>query len=543
MADPATGGPSPRAVLATLGGGARFLLLSSFLIPLGSFMVLPFMSVFLHERLGMGLGAVGAVLAVASLVQFSGGILGGALADRIGLRRTMLWALVIRTAGFAGLLLALRWPPLAVAALVLTCGGAALYLPANKAYLVHGVDEERRPAFLSLGNAALNAGMAVGPLVAGPFVLESPGPVFLASAALFVVVTVGHARLPPVDEGSVPGPVPSPGPAPVPVPDASGASGPGASERGTPGHGSPGSGLSARGLLAGVAVLPFAANALAFYLYFHFQHYLAVYAVERASATFYSLVLLLCFVLVIVVQPLASSAIGRMPYGLALAGGFAGLAAGLAVLAVGTRPALLAGGVLITLADIVLFLKNDLEALRRGTRSDAVVFGQQRLAAGLGAGASGALGGLLYGLTDRAGGTGTFWLVAAAQCLLLPPLLLLLARRRTVAVPDPAATGAPGAGAATGESPGSTGPDRTAGPPDTTGTTHTRTHAGTGLTGTSTHTSTHTSTSTSTSTSTQGSPHSHAPGDSDGPNRDPDPDPDPEGTSTHHGAHRRIPGR
>ncbi|WP_329812868.1 MFS transporter, partial [Streptomyces sp. GSL17-113] len=78
----------------------RFLLLSSFLIPLGSFMVLPFMSVFLHERLGMGLGTVGVVLAVASLVQFSGGIVGGALADRIGLRRTMLWALLIRTAGF-----------------------------------------------------------------------------------------------------------------------------------------------------------------------------------------------------------------------------------------------------------------------------------------------------------------------------------------------------------------------------------------------------------------------------------------------------------
>ncbi|MFD0431618.1 hypothetical protein ACFQ60_43700 [Streptomyces zhihengii] len=67
----AAGGPL-RATLASLGGPLRFLLLSSFLIPLGSFMVLPFMSVFLHERLGMGLGAVGVVLAAASLVQFSG---------------------------------------------------------------------------------------------------------------------------------------------------------------------------------------------------------------------------------------------------------------------------------------------------------------------------------------------------------------------------------------------------------------------------------------------------------------------------------------
>jgi MFS family permease len=406
-----------RAALATVDGPLRFLLLSSFLIPLGSFMVLPFMSVFLHERLGMGLGTVGVVLAAASFVQFSGGIVGGALADRIGLRRTMLWALVVRTAGFVGLLLALRWPPLAVGALILTCCGAALYLPANKAYLIHGVDDERRPAFLSAGNAALNAGMAVGPLIAGPFVLSAPGGLFVAVTALFVVVTAGHARLP--DAGA------------AHEPDPQQASRPAAADgRSTP-PGRPGTDGRGGGLFAGVAVLPFAANALAFYLYFHFQHYLAVYAVERASSAFYSLVLLLCFTLVIVVQPLASGLIRRMPYATALAVGFTGLAAGLAVLAVGNRPALLAGGALITLGDIVLFLKNDLEALRRSARSDAVVFGRQRLAAGLGAGLSGLVGGQFYGLAEGAGNTGRFWLLAAAQCLLLPLLLPVLRGRAT----------------------------------------------------------------------------------------------------------------
>lgn len=405
MAEPTPRGPDLRASLLPLTGPLRFLLLSSFLIPLGSFMVLPFMSVFLHERLGMGLGTVGVVLAVASLVQFSGGIVGGALADRVGLRRTMLWALVVRTAGFAGLLLALRWPTLAIWALVLTCCGAALYLPANKAYLVHGIEDERRPAFLSAGNAALNAGMAVGPLVAGPFVLSSPGWLFAAATALFLAVTAGHARLPGTDGG----------------------------------HATESREAAPARLLTGVALLPFAANALAFYLYFHFQHFLAVYAVERASGSFYSMVLLLCFTLVIVVQPLASGLIRRMPYALALAIGFAGLAAGLAALAAGTRVALLTGGALITLGDIVLFLKNDLEALRRSPRSDAVVFGQQRLAAGLGACASGVLGGQLYSIGERAGHTGWFWSLAAAQCLLLPPLLLTL-RRRTARPPVPTAT-------------------------------------------------------------------------------------------------------
>lgn len=421
MAERDAGGGPLREALASFTGPLRFLLLSSFLIPLGSFMVLPFMSVFLHERLGMGLGTVGVVLAAASLVQFSGGVVGGAVAERIGLRATMTWALVVRTAGFVGLLAALRWPPLAVGALILTCCGAALYLPANKAYLVDGVDEERRPVFLSAGNAALNAGMAVGPLVAGPFVLSSPAPLFLAVTALFAVVTLGHARLPASPGG-----------------DRAAPDGP------------------RQGLLAGIAVLPFAANALAFYLYFHFQHYLAVYAVERASASFYSLVLLLCFLLVIVVQPPASGLIRRMPYPVALAAGFTGLAAGLAVLSLGTRPALLVGGTLITLGDIVLFLKNDLEALARSPRSDAVVFGQQRLAAGLGACASGVLGGQLYSLSERGGGTGAFWLMAAAQCLVLPLLLLPLrhaAGTRPPAGHDPAGRDAAGSDHADGHDP------------------------------------------------------------------------------------------
>ncbi|MFG3256043.1 MFS transporter [Streptomyces sp. NPDC048172] len=417
-----------------LNGGARFLLLSSFLIPLGSFMVLPFMSVFLHERLGMGMGAVGVVLAVASLVQFSGGIFGGALAERAGLRRTMVWALALRSAGFAAFVAALRWPHLAVAALLLTCCGAALYLPANKAYLVHGVPAERRPAFLSVSNAALNAGMAAGPLIAGPFVLSAPGGLFVAVTALFVLMTAGHARLPDraVATGTVPdGPVPG-GPATDvlvadrSVADASVAEGPTAHGPVTdsPVSDGPSTGVPARhglhGLLQGAAPLPFAATVLSFYLYFYFQHYLAVFAVERASAQFYSLVLLTCFLQVIVVQPLASGWIGRLPYARALALGFAALAAGMAVLAAGSRAAILLGAALITFGDLVLFLKNDLEALARSPRSDAAVFGQQRLAAGLGACASGVLGGALGG-----GDGAVFWLVAAAQCAVLPPLLAL----------------------------------------------------------------------------------------------------------------------
>lgn len=391
-----------RSGLARLTGPQRFLLAGSFLIPLGSFAVLPFMSVLLHERLGMGLGTVGVVLAVASLVQFSGGVVGGAIAERIGLRRTMLLALVIRTTGFACFLPGLRHPAAAVFALFLVSVGAALYLPANKAYLIHRVDEEQRPLLLSASGSALNAGIALGPLAAAPFVLSASAGLFTAVTALFAAITVGHALLPAESHhGQDIG-----------------------AEQGQP--------APRERAFAGLAVLPFVTTVLSLYVFMFFQHYLALYAVPRTSPTYYGLVLALYALLLVVAQPLLSDRIARLPYVRALWIGFGAMAAGMATLAVGDHAAILAGALLVCLGETVLFFKNDLEALARSPRAPAVVFGHQRLAAGIGAFASGVVGGESYQLAERTGGAGWFWVAVAAQCALLP----LLLRGRT-ALTDP----------------------------------------------------------------------------------------------------------
>ncbi|MET8685270.1 MFS transporter [Streptomyces sp. NPDC004732] len=380
-------------------GPQYFLLAGSFLIPLGSFAVLPFMSVLLHERLGMGLGAVGIVLAVASFVQFSGGVVGAALAERIGLRRTMLLALVIRTAGFATFLPGLSRPAWAVAALFLVSCGAALYLPANKAYLVTGVEEDRRAPLLSASSSAFNAGIALGPIAAAPFVLKASAGLFTAVTVLFGLITAGHAVLPRATEAGEEGHRPGARP---------------------PEDGKP---------VAGSPLLPLAITALSVYVFMFFQHYLALYAVGRTSTLFYGLVLALYALLLVVTQPLLSDWIARLPYPRALRIGFAALATGMAALALGHPAAILGGALLICLGEVVLFLKNDLEALSRSDRSPAVVFGRQRLAAGIGAFASGIAGGEGYAWAEGSGHAGLFWVAVAAQCALLPPLLLCALRR------------------------------------------------------------------------------------------------------------------
>ncbi|WP_410539936.1 MFS transporter [Streptomyces sp. KL2] len=387
---------------ARFTGPQRFLLAGSFLIPLGSFAVLPFMSVLLHQRLGMDLGTVGVVLAVASLIQFSGGVAGAVIAERAGLRRTMLLALVIRTAGFAAFLPGLHRPAVAVAALVLVSCGAALYLPANKGYLVHRAGEEQRPLLLSASNSAFNAGIALGPLAAAPLVLDSSAVLFGAVTVLFAAVTVGHALLP----------------AETPDRPPDGAGEPG---RRPPHRGGP---------FAGLAVLPFTATVLSLYVFMFFQHYIAVYSVPRTSPVFHGAVLTLYALLLVVAQPVLADRIARMPYGRALRVGFAAMGAGMATLAVGTPVTILTGALLVCLGETVLFLKNDLEALARSPRAPAVVFGHQRLAAGIGAFASGLAGGEGYQLAEEAGRAGLFWAAVAIQCVLSPVALAAVPRLR-----------------------------------------------------------------------------------------------------------------
>ncbi|MEV5432582.1 MFS transporter [Streptomyces sp. NPDC052701] len=376
-------------------GPQAFLLTASFLITLGSFAVLPYMSVLLHQRLGLGLGTVGIVLAVASLVQFSGGVAAGALAARVGLRATMLTALAVRTAGFAAFVPGMTSPVLAVGALFLVSCGAALYLPANKAYLVAGADEADRPRLLSASGSAFNAGIALGPPAAAPLVLGSPTVLFSCVTTLFALVGIGHALLPPA--------------AARPVADAAGQSRQHDND-----------------------LPPFAVTVLSVYIFMFFQHYLALYAVARTSAGYYGAVLMGYACLLVVAQPLLSRWIAELAYRDAMKVGFGSMAAGTAVIAYGGYAGIGAGAALMCVGEVVLFLKNDLEALARSSAAPAVVFGRQRLAAGLGAFGSGVVGGQVYAGAEAMGSARGFWLAVCLQALLLPLLLKAVVRRRRI---------------------------------------------------------------------------------------------------------------
>ncbi|MER5456389.1 MFS transporter [Micromonospora sp. NPDC002389] len=389
--------------------GAQWaVLVSGLLVNVGSFSIYPYLAVLLRERMGLGMGQIGVLLGVATLVQFASAPVTAALAERIGLQRSLRGATVLYTLGGCGFLAGEGRPAFTVAGLVLIAAGGSLYSPAYRGYLVHGVGPQARPRLVSAGNAAGNLGIALGPVV-GALLIRYPGTMFAVVTALYAGLALGHLFLPREPSGAPTAPV-----------------------------------EPFRRVLSGVAVLPFAVTALSIYLYMQFYQYLSSYAQGRVATLVFGAAMMGYSLGLALAQPLVAERVGRMAYRPAMAIGFGALAVGMVAFAGGHWSTLLVGVTVISLGNAVLFLKNDLEALARSRRSATVVFGQQRLAVGVGSFLSGVVGGNAYGAFESAGLLPGFWLAVAAQCVLLPPLLLAgraLVRRRRDATPGSRAVG------------------------------------------------------------------------------------------------------
>ncbi|MFJ2822948.1 MFS transporter [Streptomyces toxytricini] len=392
-----------------LPSGLKALIGLSFVVALGSYMVTPFIGVLMVEAVGLDIRVAGVLVAVATFVQFGGSILGGPVVDRLGLKRTMVLALTLRTVGLVLFGLAVKVPWVAYPAVVLVAAGPALYLPANKAYIVTSVSDTLRPLFLGVSSAALNAGMGLGPLLAALLVDADPVLLLIGLAGLFALITAAHqAALKPVER--------RPAQAPAPAGAAPGQQGRKAALRS--------------------ALRPILFTSLAFYVYFFFQSFMGLYATGVGNIQVLGWVMLLNCAMVVVLQPVWADRIARADYRLLVASSFALMALGTAAMSLGSVPALLAGTALFTLGEIFLFLRCDLELVDRVPGNPAFAFGVQRLTAGIGGLLAGVVGGFLFAHYQAAGDPDAFWLAVAAQAAGAALLAALLgAGRRTAAQP------------------------------------------------------------------------------------------------------------
>lgn len=178
----------------------RLLILTQLAFNIGFFAVLPFLAEHLADAIGMAGWLVGLVLGLRTFSQQGLFVVGGALADRYGVRPVVLAGCVLRIAGFGWLGYADEiW---AVVGAVLLIGfAAALFSPAVESEVARqAVEWEEagggsRTRVLALFTVAGQVGSFVGPLLGALLLAVDFRVACLAGAGVFVLVLAGHAWL------------------------------------------------------------------------------------------------------------------------------------------------------------------------------------------------------------------------------------------------------------------------------------------------------------------------------------------------------------
>lgn len=141
----------------------RLLLVNQLVGNTGFYLLIPFLSDYLLDDLGLSAAVVGVVLGVRNLSQQGLFLVGGSAADRLGARGVIIVGAAIRAAGF-GLFAIAESLFVVLLASVLTGFAGALFNPAVRAYLAQDAGDRRAEAF-ALFNVFGNVGVTAGPLL------------------------------------------------------------------------------------------------------------------------------------------------------------------------------------------------------------------------------------------------------------------------------------------------------------------------------------------------------------------------------------------
>ncbi|QNI04989.1 MFS transporter [Mycobacterium kubicae] len=169
---------------------SQVLMLNQFGINMGFYMLMPYLAGYLAGPLGLAAWAVGLVLGVRNFSQQGMFIVGGTLADRLGYKPLIVAGCVLRTGGFALLVVAHSLPAVLIAAAATGFAGA-LFNPAVRAYLAADAGDRRVDAF-AMFNLFYQAGILLGPLVGLTLMALDFRVTAAAAAAVFAVLTAAQ---------------------------------------------------------------------------------------------------------------------------------------------------------------------------------------------------------------------------------------------------------------------------------------------------------------------------------------------------------------
>jgi MFS family permease len=181
------------------------LMLGSFIDRLGGSLLFPFFALYITDRFGVGMIEVGLLFTIFSLTSIVGGVLGGALTDKLGRRFMLLFGLV--ASGLSSLLMGyignlhVFYALAAFVGLLSNAGG-----PAQQAMIADLLPEEKRSQGFAMHRVIFNLAVTIGPALGGLIAAQSYYALFVFDAvssfitALIVYFVIPETK-PALEEG------------------------------------------------------------------------------------------------------------------------------------------------------------------------------------------------------------------------------------------------------------------------------------------------------------------------------------------------------
>jgi MFS family permease len=163
------------------------VVLTRFIDALGGTILFPFFALYVTQRFGVGMTQAGILLGMNSFFALAGSTIGGALADRFGRRRIILFGLVFSALSSLSLGLAdsieMMYPLIIVVGLL-----ASVSNPAHEAMLADVLPEEKRQEGYGILRVVFNYAWIVGTAAGGLIAARSFFALFVIDAVISCIV-------------------------------------------------------------------------------------------------------------------------------------------------------------------------------------------------------------------------------------------------------------------------------------------------------------------------------------------------------------------
>jgi MFS family permease len=159
---------------------------TTFIDRLGGSMLFPFFALYITKRFNVGMTEVGVMFMIFSITSFIGSFMGGALTDRFGRRKMIIFSLIASSFSTAamGLVDSLQGFYIIglISGLFTDVGG-----PAQQAMMADILPEEKRAEGFGIIRVTFNLAVVFGPIIGGLVASRSYTALFLADAVISTI--------------------------------------------------------------------------------------------------------------------------------------------------------------------------------------------------------------------------------------------------------------------------------------------------------------------------------------------------------------------